>query len=306
MRLLQDVLAALDGQAVKLPDWDADDVASVGEVSYLVPLADALGLFEGAGDEVRTVVRDDVAMTAASVARVREDVGVLVQAFNEAGVPHVIVGGSAMVSGVWDRPECRPTTMVEIVAVHGSFERAGAVLRGAVDEMPPDVSAVLHAGWTEHLHGLVVDGFEVEPATFDHAALTTHTFGTLSAEVVRGEVRGVTVVDVWGCVRRGVDWVRVSDLMDHSDARLTAPGLWFVHRLLPDLLPQGLLAGQFARLPERAHHELHQHHAIDVLLDGSHEPSVAWSTAFAETLRERKAVVHDRLQPHPHDPELRR
>jgi hypothetical protein len=110
-------------------------------------------------------------------------------------------------------------------------------------------------------------------------------------------VRALNVVDVWWCAQRDLDWVRVSELMAHADARLTAPGLWLVARALPGMLPDGLLSAELARLPPRARQLLHQTHTSEVLRDPAGRTTLMWREAFAHTMRERKAIIRQMARP---------
>ena len=297
VRLVEDVLALLRGERATLPTWSVDDVVSTAAASGLVPLAASLALFSGADDGVRAAVADLSAAAASSSAAVATALPWVLEVLTEAAVPAVLVGDAAMANEVWADPATRPATTIEVIVPHGAHDRAQLALAPLSARLPEGVEVVAHDGWVEHLLGFDVDGCALEPSTFDHAALLVHTVGRLSAAVVRGDVRGLAVVDAWWCAQREPDWVRVADLMAHADPRLTAPGLWLIHRLAHDVLPEGLLAAQLGRLPERAREELQTHHAVDVLHDPSRPALLTWRTAFAETLRERKAAVRDRLAP---------
>ena len=323
MQLLLDVLARLRDQPAVLPEWSPSEVQHAGLATGLTALAASLGLFDTCDDDVRAYATEQQAEVAARVARFRDLAPQVVAALTDAAIPVVAVKGAALVEGVWGRPECRPMADIDLIvdprlraqaaatmALHGwgwhsstahedTFLAWGDGSTGRTDgeSAAHNGRVEIHPGWVEFLHGYTVRGCTIEPATFDHAALTVHVLGHLSSTVVRAEVRAVNVVDVWWCAQRELDWVRVAELMAHADPRLTAPGLWLVARVLPGLLPEGLLAAELARLPRPARDALHRAHAFEVLRDPDARTTLAWRQAFALTLRERKAIVRQMVWP---------
>jgi hypothetical protein len=322
-QLLLAVLARLRGQSAVLPEWSAADTRMAGLATGLTALAGELGLFDDSPAEIAAYVAEQRAEVALRVQRFRELTPEVVGALAAAAIPVVPVKGAALVEGVWGHEHTRPMADIDlIVAAHHRSQAAAVMARagwqlqsstayedtflawgdGSAGRTDGESAAhngkvEVHPGWVEFLHGYTVEGFEVEPATFDHAALTVHVIGHLSSTVVRAEVRAVSVVDVWWCAQRDLDWVRVSELMARTDPRLTAPGLWLVARCLPDLLPEGLLAAELARLPKRARAQLHRTHAADVLRDPHERTTLMWRESFARSMRERKAIIRQMLRP---------
>ncbi|MGB8861401.1 MAG: nucleotidyltransferase family protein [Ilumatobacteraceae bacterium] len=306
-----------------MPRWSLADVQATGLAAGLTALAGELGLFEGASAEVAAYIEEQRQQVAARVERFRALTPQVVGVLTDAAVPVVVVKGAALIEGVWGRPAARPMADIDlIVAAHHRSQAAAVMARagwplhsstdyedtflawgdGGAGRTDGESAAhngrvEIHPGWVESLHGYTVGGFEVAPATFDHAALTVHVIGHLASTVVRAEVRAVNVVDVWWCAQRDLDWVRVSELMAHTDPRLTAPGLWLLSRVLPGLLPEGLLAAELARLPRRARALLHRTHAAEVLRDPATRTTAMWREAFARSMRERKAIVRQMMRP---------
>ena len=306
-----------------LPDWSSAEVQFAGLATGLTALGASLGLFDTCDDEVRAYGAEQQAQVAARVERFRTLTPLVLAALTEAAIPVVAVKGAALIEGVWGRPECRPMADIDLIvdphlraqaaatmALHGwgwhssteyedTFLAWGDGSTGRTDgeSAGHNGRVEIHPGWVEFLHGYTVRGCAIEPATFDHEALTVHVIGHLSSTVVRAEVRSVNVVDVWWCAQRDLDWARVAELMAHTDPRLTAPGLWLVGRVLPGLLPEGLLAAELARLPGRARETLHRAHAFEVLRDPAARTTLIWRQAFALTLRERKAIVRQMVWP---------
>jgi len=317
------VLARLRDQPAVLPEWSPADAKMAGLATGLTALAASLGLFDESDDEVRAYAAEQREQVAERVARFRALTPQVLSALTDAAIPVVAVKGAALIEGVWGRPECRPMADIDLVvdphlraqaaatmARHGwrwhsstDYEDTflawgdGGTGRTDGESAAHNGRVEIHPGWVEFLHGYTVGGFTVEPATFDHAALTAHVIGHLSSTVVRAEVRAVNVVDVWWCAQRELDWARMAELMAHTDPRLTAPGLWLVARVLPGLLPDGLLAAELARLPRRARETLHRAHAFEVLRDPTARTTLMWRQAFALTLRERKAIVRQMVWP---------
>lgn len=317
------MLAGLREQTAVLPAWSLADVQLTGLATGLTALAGELGLFADAAPEVAAYVAEQREQVATRVHRFRALTPEVIGALAAAAIPVVPVKGAALVEGVWGHEQTRTMADIDlIVAPHHRSQAAAVMARaswalqsstayedtflawgdGSVGRTDGESAAhngkvEIHPGWVEFLHGYTVEGFDVEPATFDHAALTTHVIGHLSSTVVRAEVRAINVVDVWWCAQRDLDWVRVSELMAHTDPRLTAPGLWLVARCLPDLLPDGLLAAELSRLPKRARAQLHRTHAADVLRDPNERTTLMWRESYARTMRERKAIIRQMVRP---------
>lgn len=317
------MLARLRDQPAVVPDWSLADTQMAGLATGLTALAGELGLFDAAPPDVAAYVAEQREQVAARVERFRALLPEVIGALAEAAIPVVPVKGAVLVEGVWGHAPTRPMADIDlIVAPHHRSQaaavmaRAGWLLQSTTahedtflawgdgstgrtdgESASHNGKVEIHPGWVEFLHGYTVSGFDVEPATFDHAALTAHVIGHLSSTAVRAEVRAVNVVDVWWCAQRDLDWVRVSELMAHTDPRLTAPGLWLVARCLPDLLPDGLLAAELARLPKRARAQLHRVHAADVLRDPHERTTLMWREGFARTMHERKAIIRQMVRP---------
>lgn len=306
-----------------LPEWSLAETQTAGLATGLTALAGEVGLFDDAPAEIAAYVAEQRKQVAMRVERFRALTPEVIGALAVAAIPVVPVKGAALVEGVWGHEHTRTMADIDlIVAPHHRSQAAAVMSRsgwslqsttvyedtflawgdGGVGRTDGESAAhngkvELHPGWVEFLHGYIVEGFEVEPATFDHAALTGHVIGHLSSTVVRAEVRAINVVDVWWCAQRDLDWVRVSELMAHTDPRLTAPGLWLVARCLPELLPDGLLAAELARLPKRARAQLHRTHAADVLRDPNQRTTLMWRESFARTMHERKAIIRQMVRP---------
>lgn len=317
------MLARLRDEPAVVPDWTLPDVQLAGLATGLTALAGELGLFTDAAPDVAAHVAEQREQVAQRVQRFRALTPEVIGALAAAAIPVVPVKGAALVEGVWGHEQTRTMADIDlIVAPHHRSQAAAVMVRsgwplhsstayedtflawgdGGAGRTDGESAAhngkvELHPGWVEFLHGYIVEGFDVEPATFDHAALTSHVIGHLSSTVVRAEVRAINVVDVWWCAQRDLDWVRVSELMAHTDPRLTAPGLWLVARCLPDLLPDGLLAAELSRLPKRARAQLHRTHAADVLRDPDERTTLMWRESFARTMRERKAIIRQMVRP---------
>jgi hypothetical protein len=298
-------------------------VQAAGLATGLTALAGQLGLFASAAPDVVAYVDEQRSEVARRVARFRDLTPRVVDVLNEAAIPVVAVKGAALLVDVWGHPECRPMADIDLVIephlraqATAVMARAGWALHSATayedtylgwgdgstgrtdgESAAHNGRVEIHPGWSEFLHGYTVTGFEVHPATFDHAALTAHVIGHLASTVVRAEVRALNVVDVWWCVQRDLDWVGVAEWMAHTDPRLTGPGLWLVARTLPGLLPDGLLAAELARLPRPARRMLHETHSAEVLRDPHARTTLMWREAFAHTLRERKAIVRQMVRP---------
>lgn len=323
LQLLQAVLARLRDEPAVLPAWSLAEVQLTGLASGLTALAGELGLFDPSADDVTEYVRKQRAQVAQRVDRFRALAPAVLGVLNDAAIPAVAVKGAALIDGVWSHDSCRPMADIDLVvaphlraqaaavmaregwALHASTDYEDTFLAwgdGSTGRTDGESAAhngrvEIHPGWVEFLHGYTVRGFEVLPATFDHAALTAHVIGHLASTVVRAEVRAVNVVDVWWCAQRDLDWVRVGGLMAHTDPRLTAPGLWLVSRVLPQLVPSGLLAAELARLPRRARAQLRRTHALDVLRDPGERTTLMWREAFARTMSERKAIIRQMVRP---------
>ncbi len=267
---------------------------------------------------------------AARVARFDELVPQVRGALAAAGVPAVPVKGAELAASatpVWSLPSARPMADVDLVVPRRYRAQAAATmvtngLRPAGSTSFEDVflawgdgsvgrtdgeSALhngrveLHPDWTEFLHGYVARGFDVEMHAvadpeleggfrLDHAELTTHVVGHLSSTVVRAEVRAVNVVDVWWCHQAGVDWDRVAMYMSDVDPRLSAPGLWLAHAVVPGVVPVRLLAREFDRLPKAARQQLDGIAPEEVFRDPATRTTARWRLAFASG-RERGAIL---------------
>ena len=158
----------------------------------------------------------------------------------------------------------------------------------------------VHPGWREHLHGYDAEGFDVIAAAevgaegalrLGLAALTAQVLGHLGACVVRNEVRAVNVVDMWWCHRGGVDWQEVSQWLARADARLTAPAVWLVDRVLAGVVPAALVDHELARLPRPAAALLRDASTDVVWRDPTTRTTVAWRRAFARSTVERARLV---------------
>jgi hypothetical protein len=156
----------------------------------------------------------------------------------------------------------------------------------------------VHPGWREFLHGYVVDGFDIEEhlvpsadgqVRLDDVAFAVHVIGHLASTVVRAEVRSVNVVDIWFLHARGLDWDAVATLSATLDPRLTAPGLWLVDHVLPDVVPGALLRAEMARLPGAA--ALASCPPEAVLRDPGPRTTTRWRLAHALHTGERAAVL---------------
>jgi hypothetical protein len=240
-----------------------------------------------------------------------------------AAIPAVAVKGAALIQGVWASSGTRPMADIDIVVPQAQRAQASAALVGA-DLRPIESTTYedtflawgdggigrtdgesaahngrveVHPGWIEFLHGYTARGFAVERTQFDHEALTTHVLGHLSSTVVRAEVRAVNVVDVWWCSRRPIDWHRVELLMADTDPRLTAPAMWLIQQLMPDLVPAAAVDREMHRLPAAARRALGSIAPGEVLRDPSARTSFRWRQAFTMSARERIAVVDQMLWP---------
>ncbi len=161
----------------------------------------------------------------------------------------------------------------------------------------------VHPGWGEFLHGYVVHGAPLvsftsvgrlcgsDCARLDLDGVTATVVGHLSSTVVRCEVRAVHVVDVLLCGQAGANWASVSELLDECDPRLAGPGLWLVGRLLPGLVPSGLVDRHVSRLPRLARHQLARTEPAATLRDPSSRTTLGWRQAFAMHAAEHVAVM---------------
>jgi hypothetical protein len=267
---------------------------------------------------------------ARRVDRFRELVPRVRSILADAAVPAVAVKGAALAASaqpVWEVAEARPMADIDLVVPRRYRAQASAALQrgglrhrtssshedvflawgdGGVGRTDGESAAhngrvEVHPDWAEFLHGYVARGFDVEahwapdpdlPGGFrlGLAPLTANVLGHLASTVVRAEVRAVNAVDLWWCDRAGVDWDEVAGLCRTLDPRLTAPGLWLAHALLPGSVSVRLLATEFDRLPRAARRALDAVAPEDVFRDPDTRTASAWRQAFAGGA-ERLAVL---------------
>jgi hypothetical protein len=322
LQLVEAVLARLQGGAVPELRWALPEVQSAGLATGLTALAGSLGVFATSDTAVAGYVTEQREQVALRCARFHALTPVVLAALAAADVAVVPVKG-AVLSGhtgdvaVWPDSDTRPMSDIDLlVPAHLRAQAAAVLVRegwslhsstshedtflawgdGGAGRRDGESAAhngriELHPGWTEFLHGYLVHGFHLPSRTtrLAPASFATHVVGHLASTVVRAEVRSVNLLDVWFLHEAGVDWAAVGEVMAAVDPRLTAPGLWLVDRLLPQVVPPSLLGRELARLP---HPELLDGtEPAAVLRDPTQRTSVRWRAAFAADLGERTAVA---------------
>lgn len=301
----------------------------VGLATGLTALSGELGLFAEAAADVVAHVTEQQAQVAARAGRFAALAPQVLGALAAADVPAVpvkgaVLGGSAGGRAVWPQPATRPMSDIDLLVppryraqAAAALDRAGWPLHateahedtflawgdgseGRTDGESADHNGrvEVHPGWMEHLHGYTAHGFDVEAQStrrddgqwrLDDAAFAAHVIGHLASTVVRAEVRAVNVLDVWFLHQRGLDWPAVVRVMRVVDARLTAPGLWFVERCIPGLVPDDVLREQFVRL--RHPELLAATPTAAVLRDPTQRTTTRWRAAFAGSAAERLGVA---------------
>ena len=301
----------------------------VGLATGLTALAGSLGVFDGADAAVREYVDEQRAEVAARIERFRVSAPRVETLLAEADLVAVPVKGAVLAgvlgdAPVWPSPQTRPMSDLDLVVLPRHRAQCGAVLTragwslhsatahedtfllwgdGGVGRTDGESAehngrVELHPGWTEHLHGYAVQGFDVERRAhrradgtwrLDDPSFVTHVIGHLASTVVRAEVRAVNVLDVWFLAARGIDWKAVERVMAEVAPQLTGPGLWAADRFLPGTVPTVLLQRELGRLgsggdllgstPEAA-----------VLRDPTQRTTAAWRGAFARNTSQRAAV----------------
>lgn len=309
--------------SVELTRWSLAEMQATGVATGLTALAGELGIFDDADDEMVAYVAEQREQVRQRVQLFGDLLPSVMDALQRTAIPAVAVKGAALIQGVWASAGTRPMADIDIVVPLAQRAQAAAALVGA--GLRPIESTVyedtflawgdggigrtdgesaahngrveVHPGWVEFLHGYTVRGFAVESTPFDHEALTTHVLGHLASTVVRAEVRAVNVVDVWWCLRRPIDWHRVDVLMADTDPRLTAPAMWLIQKLMPDLMPAAAVHREMHRLPVAARRALSMIEPGEVLRDPSGRTPLRWRQAFTMSARERVAVVDQMLWP---------
>jgi hypothetical protein len=309
--------------------WDLATLQRVGLATGLTALAGAVGLFaDGAPDALAHVAEQqaEVAARAARFAALAPRVLAALAAADVAAVPvkGAVLGGSAGDPAVWPLPATRPMSDIDLLVppryraqAAASLVRAGWGLHateahedtflawgdGGVGRTDGESAAhngrvEVHPGWVEFLHGYTAHGFDIEVHALRRddgqwrlhdAAFVAHVIGHLASTVVRAEVRAVNVIDVWFLGSHGIDWPAVAQVMCGVDARLTAPGLWLVDRVLPGMVPPDVLRAEFMRL--RHPELLAATPTAAVLRDPTQRTTARWRAAFAGSSTERVAVA---------------
>jgi hypothetical protein len=321
--LVRAVLGRLEGRTVPMPAWGLEPARLVGLATGLTALA--AHLWRPGEPAIEATLRAHLDEQAEQVARraerLRDVIPGVMRALAEAEVPAVVVKGHALADAVWGLPASRPMADVDVVVPPTSRAVAGAALEraglrwwssnshedaylawgdggaGRLDGESADHNGrvELHPGWSEHLHGYDVDGFDVIGAaaggSLPLAPLTAQALGHLGACVVRAEVRAVNVVDAWWCSRAGVDWIEVERWAGEADPRLVAPAMWLVGAVAPGVVPVEVVDRQLARLPSAARGALERSGPDDVWRDPTARTSIGWRQAFARTPSERARVI---------------
>lgn len=268
------------------------------------------------------------------VARFQPVITAVLQALADHDVPATPVKGVELLAGIWPYADARPMADIDVVVpptlrsqaaaalvsadphfAGPQFEGAsahedtflawgdGSVGRTDGESADHNGRVELHPGWSEFLHGYVVEGFAVDrhsrPGELGGApcmrlgrdGVAAHVIGHLGSTVVRCEVRAVNVIDVWFCDRAGVDWDHASRLLDECDARLAGPGLWLCQQLIPGVIPMGIVDRHLHRLPRAAHRRLDGATADETLRDPVSRTTALWRQAFARGSGERAAVL---------------
>jgi Uncharacterised nucleotidyltransferase len=326
--LLQFVLGRLRGLDVPVPVMSLVDLQRTGFATGLTALASELACTEFAID-LQPYLRQQREQVAARVERFRPVIGGVLTALAEVNVPATPVKGAELTNGIWPYPAARPMSDVDVIVPVELRAQANAAVTGAGftfdgtsvhedtflawgdgsigrtdgESVDHNGRVELHPGWNEFIHGYVVHGWPtgthtsvrslcgVDCARLDLAGVTASIIGHLSSTVVRCEVRAVNVVDVWFCHIAGTDWPKVASMLDECDPRLAGPGLWLVSRLLPDVVPHGLVDRQVARLSAAAQRKLDSIDVSATLRDSSSRTTLAWRQAFTTRPGERVAVL---------------
>ncbi len=304
------------------------DLQRTGFATGLTALAAELAYADFSTD-LQPYLQQQREQVAARVERFRPIIGRVLTALAGVGVPATPVKGAELINGIWPYPAARPMSDVDVlvpaplraqaaaalVAAGFTFDGAsvhedtflawgdGSVGRTDGESVDHNGRVELHPGWSEFIHGYVVHGWSIEAHTtlrslcgvdcarLDLAGVTASVIGHLSSTVVRCEVRAVNVVDVWFCHSAGADWPNVVSMLDECDPRLAGPGLWLVSRLLPDVVPPGLVDRQVARMSAAARHRLDSIDASATLRDSSSRTTFGWRQAFTMRPSERVAVL---------------
>jgi hypothetical protein len=314
--LVRVVLDRLAGREAPMPSWSLDAHRMAGLATGLTALVAHLTRGEPMRATLRAHLDEQAGQVAERVQRFRALVPRVASTLAAADVPAVFVKGAALIDGVWGLPHARPMADVDLVVPSHLRAVAGAALEAAGHRWWASTSyedaylawgdgsagrrdgesaahngrIEVHPGWREHLHGYDAEGFDVIAAAaadpvcgapkLGLAALTAQALGHLGACVVRNEVRAVNVVDVWWCARAGVDWDDVGGWLAGADARLSAPALWVVDRVLPGLVPASLVTSEMARLPAPAADVLVAASTDAVWRDPTTRTSLSWRKAF--------------------------
>ena len=323
--LVRVVLDRLVGHEAPLPSWPLDEHRMAGLATGLTALTSHLTRDETLPPGLRAHLGEQAGEVAARVQRFRALVPRVADTLCAADVPAVFVKGAALIHGVWGLPEARPMADIDLVVPSHCRAVAGAALEAAGHRWWASTSyedaylswgdgsagrrdgesadhngrIEVHPGWREHLHGYDAEGFDVFAAASEVdgrlrlglAALTAQALGHLGACVVRNEVRAVNVVDVWWCDRRGVDWYEVAGWLRRADARLSAPAVWLVDRVLPGVVPADVLAAEVGRLPEAAAQALAEASTDAVWRDPTTRTSLTWRRAFARSTAEHARLL---------------
>lgn len=318
LALLRAVVAGLRGSVDMVLRLDLHDLRDAGFATGLTALAAHLGVVEG-DPTVRAYLLDQSNEVARRHQRFAALVPEVLGSLREAGVPVVALKG-AVLSGhtgeaaVWLPPATRPMSDVDLMVPPSARRAAAAVLigqghrlesssdhedtflawgDGAVGRTDGESAEhngriEVHPGWGQFLHGYIVAG-PTFTGDWSQAHTAAHAIGHLSSTVLRAEVRAVNVVDLWFLHAAGLDWQRTAEVLAELDPRLTAPGLWLCHAVLPDVVPQGLLQREWARLP--AMRLLDGLDPAAVLRDPTQRTTGRWRWAFARGIGERAAVL---------------
>jgi hypothetical protein len=324
--LLRSVLERLHGRAAPLPSWSLDEHRMAGLATGLTALVAHLTAGEPLESSLRAHLDEQAHQVATRIGRFQALIPEVAATLVHADVPAVFVKGAALLDGVWGIAGARPMADIDLVVPAHLRAVAGAALETAGHRWWASTSyedaylawgdgsegrrdgesaahngrIEVHPGWREHLHGYDAEGFDVIAAAevgaegalrLGLAALTAQVLGHLGACVVRNEVRAVNVVDVWWCHRSGVDWEEVGSWLVRADARLTAPAVWLVDRVLPGVVPVALVAAELARLPSSASALLRDASTDVVWRDPTTRTTLAWRSAFARSTVERVRLM---------------
>ncbi|MBI4932341.1 MAG: nucleotidyltransferase family protein [Actinobacteria bacterium] len=328
LQVVDAVLARVQGRTSKPLAWSLPDVQLAGLATGLTALAATSDVFAADAPEVRDYLVDQQRQVAGRVERFREVTPRVLAALASADLVAVPVKGAVLTGAagddpVWPQPATRPMSDIDLlVAPHQRAQAAAVLARGGWslhsssdhedtflawgdggqgrldgESVEHNGRVEVHPGWVEFLHGYLACGFELRPHLrhtddgqwrLSNSALAAHVIGHLASTVVRAEVRAVNVVDVWFLHARGVDWSAIGEVQQEVDPRLTAPGLWLVDRLLPDVVPPWLLQRELARLPHPD--VLDALSPASVLRDPTQRTTMRWRSSFASSVAERAAV----------------